>query len=200
MNEYVDGTLKVAEGVSNLGAMVVVTAIFIVLASALMISQYLWTRNIINKIINQHESNMKTLIEGQQSQNDMLVDLSEGLRVETKVRLRAIINVYFDLAIERICSLIKQVREENNISNKEAVERKVRIRVNNLYKDHKVDLESFTYRGRKLSTYLLEEWIEQVIQEVLKEVYHKDGPSNRRAYFAVQALYTNYKQEILSSL
>lgn len=200
MNEYVDGTLKVAEGVSNLGAMVVVTAVFIVLAAVLMVSQYVWTRSIINRILNQHEANMKTLVEGQRSQNEMLCDLSEGLRVETKVRIRAIVNVYFDLAVERICRLIKQVREENNIANRDATESKVRIRVLNLYKDHKVDLESFTYRGKKLSEFLKEEWTDQVIQEVLKELYHKEGPNNRRAYFAILALYTNFKQEIMSSL
>ena len=66
------------------------------------------------------------------TQNDMLTDIAEGLRPETQLRIKNISSIYFDLAVERVCRIIKKVREENHIADREATKAKVHTLIMNL--------------------------------------------------------------------
>lgn len=59
------------------------------------------------------------------NQNDMLTDIAEGLRPETQLRIKNTSGIYFDLAIERVCRIIRKVREENHIADHEATKAKI---------------------------------------------------------------------------
>jgi glycine cleavage system protein P-like pyridoxal-binding family len=87
MNE-VQHVTEVAKGISDLGLMAVTAAFFLLLSAAMMIAIFRWFKNIINDMIQEQKNGMKDLTEETRKQNDMLQDISEGLRTETQLRIR----------------------------------------------------------------------------------------------------------------
>ena len=83
MNE-VQHVTEVAKGISDLGLMAVTAAFFLLLSAAMMIAIFRWFKNIINDMIQEQKNGMKDLTEETRKQNDMLQDISEGLRTETQ--------------------------------------------------------------------------------------------------------------------
>ena len=78
----------------------------------------------------------------------MLNDISEGLKPETQLRVKNFTGVYFDLAIEKVCRIIKKVREENHIADKEATRTKIRTLLHNLHEDRNSRFISRSRGGR----------------------------------------------------
>ena len=127
----------------------------------------------------------------------MLTDIAEGLRPETQLRIKNISSIYFDLAVERVCRIIKKVREENHIADREATKAKVHTLIMNMHEDRNSRFDAHSYRGKRLSSYTSPEWIEWVEQCVLSEVY-AETVNNGRAYTNVQMVYDRIKNSIFT--
>ena len=117
---------SVAKGISDLGMMAVTAGVFLLLSMGLMISCFVWFKSLINGIINDNRGAMQELLDETRAQNEKLTDISEGLRPETQLRIKNTANVFFDLAVEKVCRIIKKVREENHIVDHEATAAKIR--------------------------------------------------------------------------
>lgn len=126
MNE-VQHVTELAKGVSDFGMMAVTAAFFLLLSGAMMIAIFKWFKNIINDMIQEQKKGMKDLTEETRKQNDMLQDISEGLRTETQLRIRNLMGFAFDLSVEQVCRLIKRVRKENHIIDHEATALKISL-------------------------------------------------------------------------
>ena len=133
------------------------------------------------------------------TQNDMLTDIAEGLRPETQLRIKNTSGIYFDLAIERVCRIIRKVREENHIADHEATKAKIHTLIMNLHEDRNSRFDYYTYRGKRLSSYTSPEWIEWVEQCVWSEVY-AESVNNGRAYTNVQTVYDRIKIDFYHKL
>lgn len=133
------------------------------------------------------------------NQNDMLTDIAEGLRPETQLRIKNTSGIYFDLAIERVCRIIRKVREENHIADHEATKAKIHTLIMNLHEDRNSKFDHYTYRGKRLSSYTSPEWIEWVEQCVLSEVY-AESVNNGRTYTNVQTVYDRIKIDFYHKL
>ena len=105
----------IAKGISDWGMMAITAAFFLVLSAGLMIACFKWFKSIINGIINSTAKTMNDLLNETRVQNEMLADISEGLRPETQLRIKNTSSTYFDLSVEKVCRLIKKIREENHI-------------------------------------------------------------------------------------
>ena len=90
--------------------------------------------------------------------------------------------MFFDLSVERVCRIIKRVRQEKHIVDKEATRTKIRTLLTNLFEDRNSKLDTFTYRGKKLSEYSNLDWIEWVAQVVENEIYNEAGENNESSY------------------
>lgn len=214
----IDAALKTGESISNLGMMAVTAGFFLVLSAALMIVCFRWFMKMINMmmenqkkmidaqqksmqdmLLNQQES-MKQLLEETKEQNQKLNDISEGLVPETLLRIKTISNVFFDLSVERVCRIIKRVREENHIKDREATKTKIRTLLTNHHEDRNSKLDVFHYRGRKLSSYTDTAWIEKVAKVVEGEIYNETGENNGRAYTNVTAAYDSIKLDFYHNI
>lgn len=194
MNE-VQHVTEVAKGISDLGLMAVTAAFFLLLSAAMMIAIFRWFKNIINDMIQEQKNGMKDLTEETRKQNDMLQDISEGLRTETKLRIRNLTGFAFDLAVEQVCRLIKRVRKENHIIDHEATAEKIRKSLKVIHEDRNSRLDPFTYHGKPLSDFCAPEWVEDVAKVVESEIYNEDGENNARAYTNVKLAYDNIKTD-----
>lgn len=194
MNE-VQHVTEVAKGISDLGLMAVTAAFFLLLSAAMMIAIFRWFKNIINDMIQEQKNGMKDLTEETRKQNDMLQDISEGLRTETQLRIRNLTGFAFDLTVEQMCHLIKRVRKENHIIDHEATAEKIRKSLKVIHEDRNSRFDPFTYHGKPLSDFCAPEWVEDVAKVVESEIYNEDGENNARAYTNVKLAYDNIKTD-----
>lgn len=192
MNE-VQHVTDVARGITDFGMTAMIGAFYLILSALMMITIFKWFKSIINKILEDNKQGMQDLLKETRQQNEMLYDLSDGLRTETQLRLRNISGFAFDLAVEQVCRIIKKVRTENHIADREATAKKIRTLLNNIYEDRKSRFDPFFYHGKSISSFCNPEWIEKVAQVVEGEIYNELGADNGRAYTNVKMIYDNIK-------
>lgn len=182
----------VAKNIGDVGMMAVTAAFFLVLTALLWVACFRWFRSIIDGMINGNNKMVNDLLVETRKQNDMLTDISEGLRPETQLRIKHTSGVFFDLAIEKVCRIINKVREENHIVDKDATRAKIHTLIQNIHEDRNSRFDCYNYRGKKLSSYINHDWIEWVSEVVEHEVYN-ETVNQGRAYTNVQAVYERIK-------
>ena len=205
--DTVNAALQTGKGISEFGMMAMTAGFFLVLSALMMIACFRWFMKVINDVMaSQRDTNqsqketMKQLLDETRTQNERLNDISEGLIPETQMRVKTISNMAFDLSVEKVCRIIKKVRTENHIADKEATGRKIRVLLTNLHEDRNSKFDCFTYRGRKLSAYTSTTWIEQVAKVIESEIYNEAGENNGRAYTNVESAYANIRLEFYHNL
>lgn len=199
MNE-VHHVTEVAKDISDYGIMIVICSIFLLLASGLMVTCFRWFKSVIENILNDYSDKLTHLQETATRNGEAMVDIAEGLIPETQMRIKSISGAFFDLAVEKVCRLIKKIREENHISNKDATRAKIRTLLHNIYEDRNSKFDSFRYRGKPLSLYCNKDWVEWVAKVIEGELYNDAGVNNGRAYTNVKAVYENIKLDFYHRL
>lgn len=199
MNSITDVT-TVAHGISDFGMMAVTAAFFLILSAAMMVAIFKWFKAIIEQMMQDNKESLQELVKTTNAQNDMLQDISEGLRTETLLRIRNLTGFAFDLSIEQVCRLIKRVRQENHIIDHEATAAKIRKSLMVIHNDRNSRFDPFTYRGKPISDYCVIEWVEDVAKVVEGEIYNADGANNARAYTNVKLAYDNIKTDFYQRL
>jgi hypothetical protein len=199
MNNITDVT-TIAHGISDFGMMAVTAAFFLILSAAMMVAIFKWFKAIIEQMMQDNKESLQELTKTTNAQNDMLQDISEGLRTETLLRIRNLTGFAFDLSIEQVCRLIKRVRQENHIIDHEATAAKIRKSLMVIHNDRNSRFDPFTYRGKPISDYCVIEWVEDVAKVVEGEIYNADGANNARAYTNVKLAYDNIKTDFYQRL
>lgn len=199
MND-VSQVTQVAKGISDYGMMAITAAFFLLLSAAMMVALFRWFKSIIEQMMQDQKDSMHNLAEETRKQNDMLQDISEGLRPETLLRIRNLTGFAFDLSIEQVCRLIKRVREENHIIDREATAAKIRKSLLVIHNDRNSRFDSFTYRGKSISEFCSSAWVEDVAKIVEGEIYNEDGANNARAYTNIKLAYDNIKTDFYQRL
>lgn len=199
MNEAQNVT-EFARNISDYGFMVVVCAVFLILSMGLMVTCFKWFKSVIEKIMGDYSKQLEKIQETATSNNEAMLDIAEGLIPETQLRIKNISNSYFDLASYKVSALIKKIRTENHIADREATQRKIRTLLKNLYEDRNSRFDSFRYRGQRLSEYCNPEWIEQVANVVEAELYSENGVNDERAFTNITAAYDNIKLDFYHRL
>lgn len=205
--EVANAALQTGKGISDFGMMAMTAGFFLVLSSLLMVACFRWFMKVVNDLLasqkdvnREQRETMKELLSETRSQNEKLHDISEGLVPETQLRIKTISNVFFDLSIEKVCRIIKKVRTENHIADKETTANKIRALLANLHDDRNSKFDNFMYRGKKLSSYTDNAWIEQVAKVVESEIYNETGENNGRAYTNVESAYANIRLDFYHNL
>lgn len=199
MNE-IEQVTQVAKGISEFGILVMIAAFFLLLSAGVMIWNMRSYKSIIEQIMSDFSDKLNLIQETANKNAQTMIDIAEGLIPETQLRIKNISGVFFDLSVERVCRIIKRVRQENHIVDKEATRTKIRTLLTNLFEDRNSQLDTFTYRGKKLSEYSNLDWIEWVAQVVENEIYNEAGENNGRAYSNVCMVYEKIKLDFYHRL
>lgn len=198
--EVINPALDAGKGIGDLGMMAVTAGFFLVLSALMWVTFFRWFMKVINDTMNAQRETFKELLVETRNQNIQLSNISEGIVPETQMRIKTITNMAFDLAVERVCRLIKRVREENHISDKEVTLNKIRQLLTNLYEDRNSKFDNFTFRGKKLSFYTNPKWVEQVGKVVESEIYNDKGANDQRAFTNVEAAYAKIRLELYHNM
>jgi hypothetical protein len=199
MNE-IEQVTQVAKEISEFGILVMIAAFFLLLSAGVMIWNMRSYKSIIEQIMSDFSDKLNLIQETANKNAQTMIDIAEGLIPETQLRIKNISGVFFDLSVERVCRIIKRVRQENHIVDKEATRTKIRTLLTNLFEDRNSKLDTFTYRGKKLSEYSNLDWIEWVAQVVENEIYNEAGENNGRAYSNVCMVYEKIKLDFYHRL
>lgn len=200
ISNVIKPVLETGKGIGDFGMLVMVAAFFLVLSAIMWVSFFKWFMKVINDTLDSQKQTFKELLEETKNQNVQLTNISEGLVPETQLRIKTITNMSFDLAIERVCRLIKKVREENHISDKEATAKKIRQLLTNLHDDRNSKFDCFHFRGKRLSSYTDRKWIEDVAKVVETEIYNPNGANNQRAFTNIEAAYAKIRLELYHNM
>lgn len=199
MNE-IEQVTQVAKEISEFGILVMIAAFFLLLSAGVMIWNMRSYKSIIEQIMSDFSDKLNLIQETANKNAQTMIDIAEGLIPETQLRIKNISGVFFDLSVERVCRIIKRVRQENHIVDKEATRTKIRTLLTNLFEDRNSKLDTFTYRGKKLSEYSNLDWIEWVAQVAENEIYNEAGENNGRAYSNVCMVYEKIKLDFYHRL
>lgn len=191
--------VQAAKGISDFGMLAMMAGAFLLLSVSLMGVCFFWFKNIIDGIIAQNGTDMKALIAKQDTQNDLLHEIADGLRPTTLLQIKSISNTCFDLSVEKVCRIIRKVREENHIVDKVATSSKIKTLLCNLHEDRNSRWDNIRYHGKTLSQYTSTQWIDWVAEVVEKEVY-AENINNGRAYTNVEAIYAKIRLDFYHKL
>lgn len=194
-----DQIVRTAQGISDFGMMAMMAGAFLLLSVSLMGVCFFWFKNIIDGIIKQNSNDMKALIGKQDTQNDLLHEIADGLRPTTLLQIKSISNTCFDLSIEKVCRIIRKVREENHIVDKDATRSKIKTLLCNLHEDRNSRWDNIRHHGKTLTQYTTPEWIDWVADVVEKEVY-AENVNNGRVYTNVEAIYAKIRLDFYHRL
>lgn len=210
MNE-VTQTLEVAKGISDYGFGTIAAGAFIVLAIAIFLIVFWWLkstiaqmmdsqRSLIDNMVKSNAENMVELLEETRKQNVMLTSIRDGLLDETMLQIKNTSSMAFNWSAYEVLEVIKTVRRENNIVNRENTVLKIRKLVANLYRDIKSKLDCYPYKGQHLSDFMMDEWIDKVSAVVESEVYNDKGENAAREHTNVFAAFDEIKLEFYNNI
>ena len=182
----------VAKGISDYGALAVLSASFILISVITQFSIFRWFKNIIDGLIKNTSCAIDDLLKETKMQNEQLTDIAEGLRPRTMLEIKDITKTCFDLSVEKVCQMIKRVKEENNIHDEESTKKKIRLLLTNLHEDRNSRFDNHIFKGKPLTYYTSTEWIDWVEDVVIKEVY-SETMNEKRARTNVIAVYDRIK-------
>lgn len=191
--------LETARGISDYGSLTIMAAAFIIISVFMQWSIFKWFKTIIDGLIKDNACSMEELLNATKKQNEQLADIAEGLRSKTLLEVKDISKTCFDLSIEQVCRIIKRVKEENNIQDKESTIKKIRMLLCNLHEDRNSRFDNHHYHGRALTAYTNRNWIDWVEEVVIKEVY-SEKQNNGRAYTNITAVYDRIKIDFYQRL
>jgi hypothetical protein len=223
----VQGALDTAKGISDYGFLVVFAGFFIILTLIMWVGLFNFVKNSLatttknNQETAQKNADMVTnllsetkiqneqlvsnanivneLLKETRKQNDMLNDLAEGLRSETQLRIKNLSNALFDNSMYECFLVVKKVKKENHIADKEKTDTKIRKLLANIFDNRNSKFDNFTYRGQKLSKFTNPEWVNRVTEAVEQEIY-ADHEDENRTLTNLKMVYDGMKIEFYNAL
>ena len=192
--------MDVARGISDFGMTAMTAGFYLVVSAVTLILFIRWFIKLVNQIFHVQQATLDSIIKAQASQEGKLDQLKEALTGEVLGQIRVVIKHVLDSTMHRVCTSIAQVKEENHLDDKQAVEGKIRSVIENLYYHNHSDLDMFSYNGRKLSYYMNPEWLEKVYGYCITAIY--DGlPYHRKKYlFELGVIYEKIRLEFFENL
>lgn len=196
MKEQID----VARGISEFGMLAVTAAFFLVLSATMMATIMRFFVKMITTTINDQREILKELSENSRAEINLLSDISEGFRDETLNKIKVLSNALFDNEKNDSCKLLKQVRDENNISDKDRINQKLRQMVRNLHENRNSKFDIFSFRGHRLSTFTNATWVEEMATILAREIYSEDPQNHGRSCTNISAQIENMKLEFYHNI
>lgn len=201
VSQATNASVQLAKGIQDYGITIIICAIFLILSSALMISCFVWFKNLINGIISNYTTQLIQLNETVKKSNKIIEDLADGLIPETQLRIKTTSNTIFDLALLKTIGLVKRILVENNIVNKPKTEGKIHQLVQNLFEDINSKFDVYRYQSNKLSHYTeIDNWVKQVSESIESEIYNDGGYNEDRCYTNIKMIYDNIKLDFYHNL
>lgn len=133
---------------------------------------------------------------------EMFDKMSETQSFETPMeQVRVIQSISFDLSKYTFLSNLERIYGENNISNKEAVRKKIHDALTVMFNDRKSKFDNFKYHGYALSYFCDESWIDKMEEVGFSQIYLNENEFKvKQAFAAIDIAYNQIKIEFYNNV
>lgn len=198
--DVVNAALQTGKGISDFGMLAVTAGFFLVISGAMWFFVFKWFKHLVETVITRQEQVISDLLVETKAQNETLSDINEGLKPISQMQVNSVCNNFFDLDCERLCRLVKNVRDENNIDDKENTRKKIESRCGAIFKKRSIEFDNFMHRGKRMSEFMSMDWVRKFADIVESEVYSSTGPNNARAYANIKTGIDEVKVEFFNNM
>jgi len=189
----------IAKGISENGILIMISAFYLVTTATLMIFSGRWLFKVVNGIIDKQEKNLVEIIKIQKETTMLLETINDGLKDKTYQQAISFAECWINTNKYRLYSEAERIKEENNLQNRELIEKKVYSIVHNAYEKRNNAFELFNYRGKKLSDFTDIKWVEKVSNSIL-DVLYDDNYSLKKMHKQLDIEYDEIFNEFSKNL
>lgn len=202
MNELnTHSAIEVAESISNFGFMATATAFFLVIAAIMFILFIRWFIRIMDRNMASQQDSMMALIDINKGNAHILHDIRENIGSKTFNQVKILIELSVDSDKLKSLRALGKIAKDNNLKDNEGViRRKASMIVSNIYNDRFSRMDSFSYDGKKLSSYFKNNWTESLADLFMDELYRRDGFDFSHAHSSIDIFYEDLKLKFIKSL
>ncbi len=198
--DAVNAALQVGKGISDFGMVAIAGAFFLIICGVMWLFIFKWFKHLVDNVITRQEKVINDLLVETKAQNEVLSDINEGLKPISQMQINSVCNNFFDLDCERLCRLVRNVRDENNIDDKQKTRRKIETRCNAIIKKRSIELDNFIHRGKRLSEFMSTDWVKKFSDIIESEIYNPIGANNARAYANIKTAIDEVKVEFFNNM
>ena len=198
--DAVNAALQVGKGISDFGMVAIAGAFFLIICGVMWLFIFKWFKHLVDNVITRQEKVINDLLVETKAQNEGLSDINEGLKPISQMQINSVCNNFFDLDCERLCRLVRNVRDENNIDDKQKTRRKIETRCNAIIKKRSIELDNFIHRGKRLSEFMSTDWVKKFSDIIESEIYNPVGANNARAYANIKTAIDEAKVEFFNNM
>lgn len=198
--DAVNAALQVGKGISDFGMVAIAGAFFLIICGVMWLFIFKWFKHLVDNVITRQEKVINDLLVETKAQNEVLSDINEGLKPISQMQINSVCNNFFDLDCERLCQLVRNVRDENNIDDKQKTRRKIETRCNAIIKKRSIELDNFIHRGKRLSEFMSTDWVKKFSDIIESEIYNPVGANNARAYANIKTAIDEAKVEFFNNM
>lgn len=198
--DAVNAALQVGKGISDFGMVAIAGAFFLIICGVMWLFIFKWFKHLVDNVITRQEKVINDLLVETKAQNEVLSDINEGLKPISQMQINSVCNNFFDLDCERLCRLVRNVRDENNIDDKQKTRRKIETRCNAIIKKRSIELDNFIHRGKRLSEFMSTDWVKKFSDIIESEIYNPVGANNAHAYANIKTAIDEAKVEFFNNM
>ena len=198
--DAVNAALQLGKGISDFGMVAIAGAFFLIICGVMWLFIFKWFKHLVDNVITRQEKVINDLLVETKAQNEVLSDINEGLKPISQMQINSVCNNFFDLDCERLCRLVRNVRDENNIDDKQKTRRKIETRCNAIIKKRSIELDNFIHRGKRLSEFMSTDWVKKFSDIIESEIYNPVGANNARAYANIKTAIDEAKVEFFNNM
>ena len=195
----IDSPLEVAKGISEHGLLVMTAAFYLVITAIILLVFLAVAKKILTGIINEWRKILEEMITLQRGMSVVLTSINEGIKDKTFQQAKVIGISCIENTKYEICIEAERIKLENNLSDKDAVMRKINAVIINLYNKRFNRFDGLYYHGKKLMDYTSTEWVKKVTDTVIDNIYSEDY-SVKTLRYNLNILYDEIINEFLKNL
>jgi len=191
--------IEVAKGISEYGLMAIMCGFYLSITIIMLIWIFRRFTKMTDDTITKQETILKDISSTQTSIVSILNHMNEGIRDKTHQQSKLYGQACIENTKYKILYEAERIKQENNLSNKTLVEKKIYTVALNLYNERGTLFDGFNYKGKPLMEYTSTEWVKKVTETIIDCIYAEDY-SSRKLYRDLNITYNEILNEFFKNL
>lgn len=188
-------TLTLAGGITEWGFLAVAAGAYLTLSTALMAACFRWLRRLVDNVMQRSEERLDRLLETAGRQSDLLAEVAEALRPLSLSQARTVGSAVLRAeALNTGQAVAQWARAEHDDAT--LPKRWAQTAAERCLRSVRTLLNSFCYRGRRLSAYTDDDWADVVAEAAAREARAPEGSATGGIARAFEGLIADFYRRL----
>lgn len=188
-------TLTLAGGITEWGFLAVAAGAYLTLSTALMAACFRWLRRLVDNVMQRSEERLDRLLETAGRQSDLLAEVAEALRPLSLSQARTVGSAVLRAeALNTGQAVAQWARAEH--ADATLPKRWAQTAAERCLRSVRTLLNSFCYRGRRLSAYTDDGWADVVAEAAAREARAPAGSATGGIARAFEGLIADFYRRL----